>query len=407
MALATGAAVWAVATRITQLDPNGYVISGSNSYTTNELIKATITPVNTTGDAIEIKNAAGDLAVWALHGDMMKWKTVALDMALPDPQLEAACAGGTLLGSTAAALGLTTGLTVTGQTTLGLLPAGTYGYRATQYNSFGESVAEAEVTVTNTGTTSTNVLSGVTPAAGALGVGYYGRTIGGEALLGYQPVIGTQGPLTSASGTGTVTSLAITALTSPIPKGYTFTISTDPNSPLIVFTTTAEAGVGATTLLVSASQSVTTTIPVSTSVLDPVFVDTGAIVPTSRSPLTDLTAGPGASIGYGQSAPGPVGNPNGVSIEFFEKRIINGYQAADYPYWHYVMPRVANMIIGARDVTNANLQTMLTGQAFLNPNWSSGPAGDWPFASTFIDARTPCGAQIVPVAGVTPVAASF
>ena len=108
------------------------------------------------------------------------------------------------------------------------------------------------------------------------------------------------------------------------------------------------------------------------------FVDTGAIVPTSRSPLTDLTAGPGASIGYGQSAPGPVGNPNGVSIEFFEKRIINGYQAADYPYWHYVMPRVANFIIGARDITNAALQTMLTGSAFLNPNWSQVPRATGP-----------------------------
>ncbi len=404
MALATGAAVWAVATRITQLDPNGYVISGSNSYTTNQLIKATITPVNTTGDAIEIKNAAGDLAVWALHGDMMKWKTVALDMALPDPQLEAACAGGTLLGSTAAALGLTTGLTVTGQTTLGSLAASTYGYRATQYNSFGESVAEAEVTVTNTGTTSTNVLSGVTPAAGALGVGCYGRTIGGEALLGYMPVIGSQAT-SASSGTGAVATLSVTALTAPIPAGFTFIIAGDTNSPKIVWTTLAEAGVGATSLSVSPSQSVTTTIVA--AAIAPVFVDTGAITPTSRSPLTDLTAGPGASIGYGQSAPGPVGNPNGVSIEFFEKRIINGYQAADYPYWHYVMPRVANFIIGARDITNAALQTMLTGQAFLNPNWSSGPAGDWPFASTFIDARTPCGAQIVPVAGVTPIAASF
>ena len=41
----TGGTVWAVATRICQLDPTGAIVPGSNTFTTDTLLKATITPV--------------------------------------------------------------------------------------------------------------------------------------------------------------------------------------------------------------------------------------------------------------------------------------------------------------------------------------------------------------------------
>lgn len=399
-----GGAAWAVATRICQLDANGFVDSGVPTFTTREMVKATHTPVTEAGDAIAIKNASGDLSVFAVHGDMVKWGTLSIEFAVPDPQLEAAISGGTVISSSASALGVPTGLTATPQTTLGVLAAQIYGYRATQYNSFGESLAEAEVQATVTGSTGAVVLTGVTPAAGALGIGYYGRNPGGEQLLGYQPVIGTQAT-SAASGTGSVANLSVTALTKPIPAGFTFQIAGDTNAVKIVFTTLAEVGIGAISVPVSVSQSVTTTIAAGNIV--PCWVDTGAQVPSGNLPAVDLSAGPGTGVGYAASSVGPVANPNGVSIEFWQKRIINGYQATDYPYWRILLPRVCNGHTMPRDHTNANLQTLIEAQSFQNPNWGTGPDGTWPGTSTQLSQRVMSGAQVLPSAGLSSVAAGL
>ncbi len=328
-----------------------------------------------------------------------------MELAVPDPNLEAACCGGTILSASNVGLAAPTGTAVTAYTTLGTLTAGTYGYRVSQYNQYGETPAGTEVTVVLAGSTASALVSGMSLAAGGLGWRFYGRTIGGEQLLGQMIGIGTQAT-SAASGTGSVASLSVTALTAPIPAGYTFTITGDTNTPKIVWTTLAEASVGAVTLLVSPSQSVGTTIAAANLV--PCFQDTGAITPSGMfiaTGATDMTVGPGTGVGYAHPALGVVGNPNGVSLEFFEKRIISGYQATDYPYYRIVLPRVANMVIEARDVTNAPYQTLMTGQAFQNPNFGTGPFGDWQFASTLYAMRAVCGAQIVPTAGVTGIAA--
>lgn len=65
----------------------------------------------------------------------------------------------------------------------------------------------------------------------------------------------------AASGTGTVTSLAVNALPVAIPAGFVFMLSTDPNTIPILFTVTTTAAKGATVLSVAASSTVTTTIP--------------------------------------------------------------------------------------------------------------------------------------------------
>jgi hypothetical protein len=404
MSLPDGAAsIWCSALRIAVLDPNGYVDPGANTYTTSQMIKATLTPVTESGDAIAIKNANGDLVTFAKHGDIPKWYTVSLELGTPDPALEQICTGGTLLSSVAAALGTPSGLSAVAQTTLGSLAAGTYGYRATQYNAFGESTAENDVSATvASGSTGTVVLSGVAMGAGAIGVRIYGRTIGGEQLLGAYPNIGTQAT-SAASGTGSPASLAVTALTQSIPPGTTFQIAGDTNSPKIVFTTTAFAPVGAVVLPVSVSQTITTTIAAGDIV--PCFVDTGVITPSGNIPQVDQTAGPGVA-GYATSNMGVVANPNGVSLEFFEKAIVGGVQATQQPYWQWVMPRVANMHIMPRDLTNANTQTVMEGDGFQNPNWGAGPFGQWPFASTQVVQRSRVGAVMLPVAGFTAVPAT-
>jgi hypothetical protein len=402
MALPDGAAsIWPVAVRFSQLDPNGYPVVGANSITTDQVQKITVTPVITTGDDIEEKNAAGNLAVHAKHPDMPKYYTVNITLVTPDPDLSQLLGGGVVLSSAAAALGLPTGLTVTAQTTLGALPAGTYGYRASQYSIYGESVAEAEVTATvASGTTGTVVVSGVAPAAGAVGVRIYGRTPGGEQLLGAYPFIGTQAT-SAASGTGAVTSLAVTALTSSIPAGFTFTIAGDTNTPKIVFTTLAAAGVGATSLSVSASQSVTTTITAGNIV--PVFVDTGAITPSGALPLSDTTAGPGTHAGYQVPALGLPQNPNGVSAEIWSQAIWRGGVSPTWPYWRWVLPRATGLHAMASDYTNANRQNIWEGQANENPNWGSGPFGDWPLDSTKVLQQLRVGAAALPAVGFSVI----
>lgn len=394
MSLPDGAAaVFATATRVFPLDASGYVDAGATGYVSDALIKATLQPQIETGDDIAIKGASGNLVVMAKHGDMVKYGQVTLEFATPDPQLEALLAGGTLYTASNTALGLVSGLTATAQTTLGTLAAGTYGYRATQYNAFGESAATSEVSVAvASGTTGTVVLSGATMAAGALGVRFYGRTIGGEKLLGQLVNIGSQAT-SAASGIGTVTQLSVTALTQPIPAGYTFTIAGDTNSPKIVFTTTQYGAIGATTLFVTASQSITTTI--AAGAIQPVFVDSGVLSPTTAYPTVDTTAGPGAA-GYQAPTVGPVANPFGVSVEFFMQAYTQGYQASTLPYYRILLPKVANLVRDQADVANSNYQTVLKGQAFQNPNWGSGPYGDWPFDSSKWQQRMRCGSAVVP-----------
>jgi hypothetical protein len=390
------ASIWAVATRICALDVEGYPDPGNAMYVTEQMLKTGLTPVMETGDDVVQKNASGNLSAWAKHADMVKYGTISLELAIPDPALEALCTGATLLGSSAAALGEPSGLTVTAQTTLGELAAGTYGYRVSQHNSFGESLALTDVSAkVSTGTTGLVAIY-AKPVAGALGLRVYGRTIGVEQYLGTIPNIGE--PETSAAiKVETPTAIPVAALTKSIPKGTKFQIEGDTTSPKIVFTTTAFCPVGVVTVPVEASGEVKTEIATKKKLLA-VFLDTGAITPSGNLPQEDQTAGPGENTGVNASELGVVGNENGVSIEVFAKAIEHGRQANKLPFIHWILPRVQGMHIQPRDLTNANAATILEGQAYENPNWGTGPVGDWPSASTRWYGRLRCGRAVVPKA---------
>ena len=400
----TGGAVWAVATRISPLDNGGNIIPNSSIYVTRNLLKATLTPVNEAGDAIAIKDASGALGVFAIKGDSPKWYTVVIDLVTPDPELEALLCGGTVYNDVTVALGLVTGTAVATEATGGTLTAGNYAYEVAQYNQYGASIPAAEVSVTTTGSTSKNIISGMVLAAGALGSIVYGRILGAIYKIGTLANIGSQAT-SAASGIGSVTSLTVTALTKPIPSGFTFQITGDTNTPKITFTTSAASQVGAVAVPVTTDASVTTTI--AAAALVPVFVDDGSLTPSGMPNVTDMTAGPGNGVGYQSPAMGNIPNANGVAIEFFMENIKSGHQATDYPYWRIALPKAANFVIGARDVTNANFATTMTGNAFENPNFGTGPMGDWQFDSTKIIQRAICGAEIVPVPSRQPVSASF
>ena len=356
MPLPDGAAsVFVGALQVVSLDPQGYVDAGASTFATANTVKLSINPQIETGDDIVIKGASGNIVVRAKHGDMPKYHTVQLELANPDPYLEQALAGGLLQSSTAAALGAPSGLAVIAGTTGGQLPAGTYGYRASQYNAFGESLAQNDVSGSvASGTTGQVIVECPTLTAGALGARIYGRTIGQEQLIGAIPNIGTQAT-SAASGAGAVTSLAVTALTSAIPQGTTFILSTDTNTPKIVFTTTAFAPAGVVTIPVSASASITTTIPAGTII--PVLVDTGVITPNGALPKSDLTGGAGV-MGYQEADLGIVGNPNGVGLVAFADAYVDGIQNPTYPWFVHILPKVTGLHRLQRDLTNANAQTV-------------------------------------------------
>jgi hypothetical protein len=402
------ASIWVKATRLAALDADGFVIPGANTYTTESIVKATLTPTMETGDDIAIKNASGNLSAWGKHGDMAKYFTVALDLAVPDPGLIQMMAGGLLLDATGAALGAPTGLTVTslnkGSATSKLDPETVYGYRVSQYNQYGESVAANDVNLeTGEGTENVNVIGGLTTGVGALGVKVYGRTIGSEQLIGSFLLIGSQAT-SAVSGTGVVTKLAVTALTKSVPKGTVFQIEGDTNAEKIVFETTAFAPEGAVELHVKTLQAAVTTTIAAAKILQ-VFVDEGKVVPNGSVPAVDTTAGPGAFTGYQAPALGAVANPQGVSMELFGEAIVGGYQASDLPFYRWVFPRFTNVHEGARELANANTQTLLEGQAFQNPNWGKGPMLDFQFDSSKVYQAVRCGRDIVPPVGLTPVAA--
>jgi hypothetical protein len=391
--LPPGGIVFAKCTRIAQLDASGFIIPGADVFVTDQAMKVTITPVNEAGDTGAIKNAAGNLGVWYLRGDIPKWYTIDLEMVYPDPQIEALLTGGTLFSDNATALGAPSGAPTTVlEAAGGTLPAGTYDYAYALYSVFGRTpIGPDEHLVVSSGSANQIVISGFSFST-SLGAVVYGRYIGTLQALGTVPNIGTQ-DTSAASGTGVVTSLAVTALTEPLPAGMTFQITGDTNTAKIVFTVTETAAVGAVTVAVSAP-SITTTI--AAAALIPVFVDTGAAKPSGVPNVTDQSAGPGIGVGQQAPAPGVVANPNGVSLEFFMERFTDGHQDPNVPYTWFALPLCTYFVVGARDVTDAELQAVYTGTAFPNPNWGAGPSGQWPFDSSEILQWTACGADVVP-----------
>ena len=398
------ASVWAVATRFSRLDEEGYVDAGAPTYTTEQLMKCTMTPVLETGDDIAVKNAKGNLGVYAKHGDIPKYATINVEMAIPDPGIEALCDGGTLLNATGAALGLPEDPTLEAKETGGTLKKGLFGYRVSEYNQYGESEATPSETIKSEAVATGEVIViGGKPKEGALGQRVYGRQAGFEQYMGTIRNLGAQE--TSAAVTAIpTTSIPVAALTVSIPAGTTFVLSSDPAKPKTVFTTSAFAAINSTEVLV---EEVTPAEEIPTKAkINPCFVDTGAITPEGGLPHADTTAGPGEATGYAEPALGSVANEHGVSVEFFTRAIVAGTEAGTLPYWRIVIPKVTGMHIQPNDVTNANMATIMEGQGFQNPNWGAGPTGDWQFASNKWRQRARCGKQIVPSAGYAPVAAT-
>jgi hypothetical protein len=372
-------------------------------YVTESLMKMTAAPAMETGDEVKIKNASGNLSVFAKHGDMPTWGKVAFDLVVPDPGLEALLTGGALLGSSASALGEPSAATTLVPEKGGELAKATYGYRIANYNSFGESKATVEVagTTLNAVAENTTVIVPATGTftAGTLGLRVFGRTGGVQQYIGTIPNIGKQKLETAIAAkeakNKVVIVIKVTALTESIPKGTILMVKGDSSAPKALLKTTIFGAKGATVLEVE-NLSVENSAKIEPEELVPVFVDTGAITPNGGIPASDTTAGPAENLGTNAPELGIVGNENGVSIECFAKSISKGVQTLTQPFHHWIFPRCTNFHIATRDLTNANAATTIEGEAFQNLNWGSGPVGDWPFSSTKWYGRARCARGIVP-----------
>jgi len=393
--------IWVDAFRIAQIDSEGFLDPGAPSYVTDKVIKLTFTPVLETGDDIALKNAAGDLAVFGKHGDYPRYYTLLAELAAPDPLLEHLCAGGTLLSSDSVALETPEGLEVETTETGGSLKKGIVAYRASQYNAYGETLAEAEVTGEVKGEgTGTAVIGGVEPQEGALGTRVYGRIAGQEQFIGQYKDIGKQKLSAVIAAKAKPKVLKVAALTQALPAGTQFRVKGDTNKPKVVFTTTAYAAEGQTELQVEFT-GVEVEEEIKVAELEPVFVDTGAIEPEGHVPSKNSTDGPGEGVGYMAPTLGkiPARAHAGVSIEAFGQAIIDGTQASDLPYWWWVFPRVKDMHVQPREFANAPALTNLEGQAYENPNWCDGPTHEWPSDlpnPSKVFQRTRCGRAVVP-----------
>lgn len=89
----------------------------------------------------------------------------------------------------------------------------------------------------------------------------------------------------------------------------------------------------------------------------------------------------GAAVGW---AIEPLSNstaPNGVSLEFWTRRILDdGSSDSTYPYGWWAMPRVY-VKPGAKTFENGAQLSVFSGFATENANWGNGPANDWPVPS--------------------------
>lgn len=99
----------------------------------------------------------------------------------------------------------------------------------------------------------------------------------------------------------------------------------------------------------------------------------------------------GGGGGKGWQFP-PVGviGGNGISIEWWTKRIVDGALSQVHPYAQWAAPMCRSLKLGPREFSNTEQHAVITGQCNPNANWGDGPANDFDADSTQI-------AQWIPV----------
>jgi hypothetical protein len=94
---------------------------------------------------------------------------------------------------------------------------------------------------------------------------------------------------------------------------------------------------------------------------------------------TVITAS-GSAVGYAAPMVGAAAQPNGISIEAWSRRVVNGNQANDRPWYRWVLPR-GRFKRDESTLGNEAAQPAFTGVFEQNDGWGTGPLEDWPYTS--------------------------
>ncbi len=94
----------------------------------------------------------------------------------------------------------------------------------------------------------------------------------------------------------------------------------------------------------------------------------------------DVLTEAGLPKGYAAPPLGPI-TGNGISVELWGYRVDDGDQDPDFPYAHWVYPKMKNLRIGGHEHGASALKPVFSGQLYENVNWFDGPVGDWPATS--------------------------
>jgi hypothetical protein len=401
-----GASIFVKAFRISALTDEGSIAAGATTVTTKDGMKLSMSPQLHTGADIVQVNANDDIAASAKKGDKPKFYTISLELAKPDPQLEALICGGLMLNSSSTTLGEPTGLTVTPQEEGGTLVKGFYGYRASQFNAFGESKAEAEVLgveAKNAEPKNAVWVSGIAFKPGAAGAKVYGRSPGVGQFLAKIPNIAKpklkKAIAAKGAKKGVPLVIEVESVTTGIPGGTQFRIGSSP----VTFKVLGYVEAGAATITVEPLEE--NAAEIKAEEIKAGFLDEGTLTPAGNLPESDTTEGPGEAMGYQAPPLGSVANTNGVAIEAWSYRYIEGALAPTQPFWWWVLPRVHSGHIMPRDLTNANAATIMEGIGIGNPHFpATGPTGEWPPSepNTNVWQRIKCGPQVVPTPSYQP-----
>lgn len=205
-----------------------------------------------------------------------------------------------------------------------------------------------------------------------------------------QFVIG--GDLISEAGTAEVQTVTITGG----PTGGTFTltyagqttagIAYNANAAAVQSALEALSNVTPGDLVVTGTGPYTVTFNVSLGDVAQMTASGAGLTGGTTPDATVATTTPGVAgqeIGYRAPQVGSDPNPNGISVEFWTRAIIDGSNASSLPYLHWVVPLAKLRLDSALEASAENpMLPEFSGYSKQNPNWGDGPnTGDWPYPS--------------------------
>ncbi len=119
----------------------------------------------------------------------------------------------------------------------------------------------------------------------------------------------------------------------------------------------------------------------------------------------DLLSVVGRPKGFAAPPLGPI-TGNGISVEIWAIRVDDGDQDPDFPWAHWVYPKIKNLRLGDHTHEAGAIKPIFSGQAYENVNWFDGPTGDWPAESDRIFQWLPASTAPTPSCDYINLAAS-